>query len=84
MKQIGMTSNPAVNNGEPVPLYELSGSINTLEGWNKLVLERATPRFIAEYGRKPINDDEVFAHNRSYCDAIVAACEREAKAVQHE
>ena len=77
-------SNPRVNNGKPVPLIEMGGDINTPDGCKKFALKLATPRFVAEYGRKPIDDDEILAYNRNRCDAIIAACEREAKAVQNE
>ncbi len=36
LKMIGEYANPRVNNGKPMPLYEMGGFINTAAGWNLL------------------------------------------------
>lgn len=38
LERIGTYLHPDVNGGKPIPLYEMGGFINTLEGWNMLAV----------------------------------------------
>ena len=71
MKQIGTASHPHFTDGKPVPLYEMGGDINTVEGSNRLALKWAISGFSREYGRPPENDAEAWAWNdRKYKETM--------------
>lgn len=53
-----------INNGEPLPLFECIApkdrpGINTREGWMRACIERNTQAFRDEFGREPLNYEEV-------------------------
>ena len=71
LRYVGYTSNPRVNNGQPVPLFEpvtLVGrpSINTMEGWNVTADKHNRRSFAKVFGREPVCTDELRAWEESH------------------
>lgn len=63
LSYIGTITNPHVNQGAPVPLYEPvnhPGGINTLEGWNALADKQNRRSFLRKFGREPKNESELW------------------------
>ena len=55
-----MVSHSMVNNGVPVPLYDLVASgINTPEGWNAAAMSANRRSFRAIHGRNPVDELEI-------------------------
>ena len=61
LNYIGHISNPNANGGQPLPLFEPAGSINTAEGWNAKAYKVNRRSFISANGREPADDAELDA-----------------------
>lgn len=52
-------SDPEIKNGAPIPCYQMTGAINTKDGWNAAAEKSNTRAFRHHFGREPENYDEV-------------------------
>jgi len=73
MKPVGMHSHPDINDGNSVPLYETATVEKQREQERRYLQKFVTPRFIAEYGREPLNHSEAWAYNRTMAKNLIAS-----------
>lgn len=60
---IGDKSFPQVNNGDPLPMFEMSNE--TAESWNALARKMFRRNYLREHGHEPVDFEAEFAeYNR--------------------
>ena len=71
MRHIGYVDDPALGS---LPLYEMTGSINTLEGWNAAAMKGNRRAFSKAFGREPADDAELNEFVESLQGDSLPAC----------
>ena len=66
LQYVGELAHPSINDGAPIPLYEMIApkggcSINTQEGWNRAADRANRYAFNAAHGRTPESVDELYS-----------------------